>query len=90
LSELAHIVLNRARDPVVCLLLVILLFFLLIIPSSKNLVGPRHNRGPIPHRIAVFHEQRQMSFDAFLIGVFAYPAVCRDVPNQRLVYRVGI
>ncbi len=31
-----------------------------------------------------------MSFDAFLIGVFAYPAVCRDIPNQLLVYRVGI
>jgi len=31
-----------------------------------------------------------MSFDVFLIGVFAYPAVCRDIPNQLLVYRVGI
>jgi hypothetical protein len=31
-----------------------------------------------------------MSFDAFLIGVFAYPAVCRDIPNQLLAYRVGI
>lgn len=59
-------------------------------PVVENLVGPRHNRGPFPHHIAVFHEQRQMSFDAFLIGVFAYPAVCRDIPNQLLVYRVGI
>ncbi|GAA5543615.1 hypothetical protein [Brucella sp. NBRC 113783] len=90
MSEIAYIALNFSRDPMACLLLAILLSFLLIIPSSK--IWWVH--GTIAALFLTvslfFHEQRQMSFDAFLIGVFAYPAVCRDIPNQLLVYRVGI
>jgi len=90
LSEIAHIALNFARDPMACLLLAILLSFLLIIPSSKIWWVHGIIAALLLTTSLFFHEQRQMSFDAFLIGVFAYPAVCRDIPNQLLVYRVGI
>lgn len=90
MSEIAHIALNFARDPMACLLLAILLSFLLIIPSSKIWWVHGIIAALLLTTSLFFHEQRQMSFDAFLIGVFAYPAVCRDIPNQFLVYRVGI
>ncbi|RRD20799.1 hypothetical protein [Brucella pituitosa] len=90
MSEIAHIALNFARDPMACLLLAILLSFLLIIPSSKIWWVHGIIAALLLTTSLFFHEQRQMSFDAFLIGVFAYPAVCRDIPNQLLVYRVGI
>ncbi len=90
MSEIAYIALSFARDPMACLLLAILLSFLLIIASSK-IWWVHGTLAALFLTVSLFfHEQRQMSFDAFLIGLFAYPAVCRDIPNQLLVYRVGI
>ncbi|MGP3713004.1 hypothetical protein ACS5UA_19500 [Brucella sp. RRSP16] len=82
MAEIAHIALNFARDPMACLLLAILLSFLLIIPSSKIWWVHGIIAALFLTISLFFHEQRQMSLDAFLIGVFAYPAVCRDIPNQ--------
>ncbi|MCX2698896.1 hypothetical protein [Ochrobactrum chromiisoli] len=90
MAEIAHIALNFARDPMACLLLAIVLLFSLIILSLKIWLVHGTIEALFLTVSLFFHEQRQMSFDAFLIGVSACPAVCHDIPNQLLVYRVGI
>jgi hypothetical protein len=33
---------------------------------------------------------RHLAFDSYLVGFFAFAAVCRDIPNRPWLYRVGI
>jgi len=38
----------------------------------------------------IFLEKRHLALDSFLVGIFAFPPLCRDIPNQPLLFRIGI
>ena len=42
------------------------------------------------HSVAGLPRQAHLSFDSYLVGLFAFAAVSRDIPNQPLLYRIGI
>nr|WP_234942437.1 hypothetical protein [Sinorhizobium medicae] len=38
----------------------------------------------------LFLDQRHLALDSFLVGLFAFPQLCRDIPNQPMLFRSGI
>ena len=38
----------------------------------------------------LFLDQRHLALDSFLVGLFAFPPLCRDIPNQPMLFRIGI
>lgn len=38
----------------------------------------------------LFFDRRHLALDSFLVGLFAFPSLCRDIPNQRMLFRIGI
>ncbi|WP_370007055.1 hypothetical protein [Sinorhizobium fredii] len=38
----------------------------------------------------LFLDQHRLALDSFLVGLFAFPPLCRDIPNQPLLFRIGI
>jgi ATP/ADP translocase len=38
----------------------------------------------------LFLDQRHLELDSFLVGHFAFPPLCRDIPNQPMLFRIGI
>jgi hypothetical protein len=90
LPDLAHIANSIATDPLAGLLLAIPFSLALIIPCER--VWWIH--APVALAFLgvslVSHEPRHLAFDSYLIGFFAFAAVCRDIPNRPLLYRVGI
>lgn len=38
----------------------------------------------------LFLDQHHLALDSFLVGLFAFPPLCRDIPNQPLLFRIGI
>lgn len=71
---------------------------LLAIPLSIALIIPAQKLWWIHAPLAIsllilslaFHDKRHLSFDSYLVGLFAFAAVSRDIPNQSLLYRIGI
>jgi hypothetical protein len=90
LPDFAHIASSFATDPLAGLLLAIPLSFALLTLSAK--LWWVH--GPLAALLLVasilLHDQRHLAFDSFLVGLFAFPPLCRDIPNKLLLYRVGI
>lgn len=37
----------------------------------------------------LFLDQRHLALDSFLVGLFAFPPLCRDVLNQPMLFRIG-
>ncbi|WP_341858092.1 hypothetical protein [Sinorhizobium medicae] len=37
----------------------------------------------------LFLDQRHLALDSFLVGLFAFPQLCRDIPNQPMLFRAG-
>lgn len=90
MPDLAHIATSLATDPLAGLLLAIPLSIVLVIPAQK--LWWIH--APLAICLLIlslgFHEKRHLSFDSYLVGLFAFAAVSRDIPNQPLLYRIGI
>lgn len=90
MPDLAHIATSLATDPLAGLLLAIPLSIALIIPAQK--LWWIH--APLAISLLIlslaFHDERHLSFDSYLVGLFAFAAVSRDIPNQPLLYRIGI
>ncbi len=90
MPDLAHIATSLATDPLAGLLLAIPLSIALIIPAQK--LWWIH--APLAISLLIlslaFHDKRHLSFDSYLVGLFAFAAVSRDIPNQPLLYRIGI
>lgn len=38
----------------------------------------------------LFLDRRHLALDSFLLGLFAFPPLCRDIPNQPMLFRIGI
>lgn len=38
----------------------------------------------------LFLDRRHLALDSFLVGLFAFPPLCRDIPIQPLLFRIGI
>ncbi|WGI76156.1 hypothetical protein QC756_19120 (plasmid) [Sinorhizobium meliloti] len=38
----------------------------------------------------LFLDRRHLALDSFLVGLFAFPPLCRDIPNQPMLFRIGI
>lgn len=90
MPDLAHIATSLATDPLAGLLLAIPLSIALIIPAQK--LWWIH--APLAISLLIlslaFHDKRHLSFDSYLVGLFAFAAVSRDILNQPLLYRIGI
>lgn len=37
----------------------------------------------------LFLDQRHLALDNFLVGLCAFPPLCRDIPNQPMLFRIG-
>lgn len=90
MPDLAHIGASFATDPLAGLLLAIPLSIVLIIPAQKLwwIHAPLATLLLILSLIA--QDKRHLSFDSYLVGIFAFAAVSRDIPNQPLLYRIGV
>ncbi|RWC82907.1 hypothetical protein EN858_29860 [Mesorhizobium sp. M4B.F.Ca.ET.215.01.1.1] len=90
MPDFAHIANSIANDPLASLLLAIPISFALIVLSSR--IWWVH--GPFAVLLLavsiLFQSQRNLAFDSFLVGLFAFPPLCRDIPNQPLLFRIGI
>lgn len=90
MPDFAHIANSFATDPVASLLLAMPLSFALIIPSAR--IWWIH--GPLAALFLTaslfLSNQRNLAFDSYLVALFAFPAICRDIPNQPMLYRIGI
>jgi hypothetical protein len=90
LPDFAHIANSFATDPLASLLLAIPLSFALIVVSEK--IWWVH--APLSAALLIvsilFLDQRHLALDCFLVGLFAFPPLCRDIPNQPLLFRIGI
>lgn len=90
MPDFAHIAISFANDSFASLLLAIPLSFALIIFSAK--IWWVH--APLAVLILIvsifFHDQRHLALDSFLVGLFAFPPLCRDIPNRPLLFRIGI
>ncbi|RWL75795.1 MAG: hypothetical protein EOR69_31570 [Mesorhizobium sp.] len=88
--DFAHIANSFANDPLASLLLAVPISFALIVLSSR--IWWVH--GPFAFLLLsvsiLYHSQRHLAFDSFLVGLFAFPPLCRDIPNQPLLFRIGI
>jgi hypothetical protein len=90
LPDIAHIATSLATDALVGLLLAIPFSIVLTIPVQKRWwIHP-----PLAIFLLIlsvtFHDKRHRSFDSYLVGLFTSAAVSRDIPNQPLLYRIGI
>ncbi|TIO28613.1 hypothetical protein, partial [Mesorhizobium sp.] len=89
MPDFAHIATSFANDPLASLLLAIPLSFALIVFSAK--IWWIH--GPLAVLLLTasifFHDQRHLALDSFLVGLFAFPPLCRDIPNLPLLFRIG-
>ena len=90
MPDLPHIAESIATDPLAGFLLAIPFSFLLIIPCER--VWWIHAPFALAFLVVslVYHEPRHLAFDSYMVGFFAFAAVCRDIPNRPLLYRVGI
>ncbi|MBD9524492.1 hypothetical protein IB262_31905 [Ensifer sp. ENS02] len=90
MPDFAHIANSFATDPLASLLLAIPLSFALIVVSEK--IWWVH--APLAAALLIvsilFLDQRHLALDCFLVGLFAFPPLCRDIPNQPLLFRIGI
>ncbi|XOK15629.1 hypothetical protein ACI6PO_27735 (plasmid) [Agrobacterium tumefaciens] len=90
MPDFAHIANSFATDPLASLLLAIPLSFALIIVSEKIWwVHALLAAGLLIVSILLF-DQRHLALDCFLVGLSAFPPLCRDIPNQPLLFRIGI
>lgn len=82
MPDLAHIATSLVTDPLAGLLLAIPLSIALIIPAQK--LWWIH--APLAISLLIlslaFHDKRHLSFDSYLVGLFAFAAVSRDIPNS--------
>lgn len=90
MPDLAYIANSIATDPLAGLLLAIPFSLALIIPCER--VWWIHAPVALVFLIVslFYHEPRHLAFDSYLVGFFAFAAVCRDIPNRPLLFRVGI
>lgn len=90
MPSVAHIANSFATDPLASLLLAIPLSFALIVASER--IWWIH--APLAAALLIvsifFLNQRHLSLDCFLVGLFAFPPLCRDIPNQPLLFRIGV
>lgn len=90
MSDFAHIANSFATDPLASLLLAIPLSFALIVVSEKNWWV----HAPLAAALLIVSilclDQRHLALDCFLVSLFAIPPLCRDIPNQPLLFRIGI
>ncbi|WP_104668209.1 hypothetical protein [Ensifer adhaerens] len=90
MPDFARIANAFATDPLASLLLAIPLSFALIVVSEK--IWWVH--APLAAALLIvsilFLDQRHLALDCFLVGLFAFPPLCRDIPNQPLLFRIGI
>ncbi|VTZ59922.1 hypothetical protein EMEDMD4_1280109 [Sinorhizobium medicae] len=38
----------------------------------------------------LFLDRRHLALDSFLVGLFAFPPLCRDIPNQPMLFRISL
>ncbi|MDX0561961.1 hypothetical protein GOD17_27615 [Sinorhizobium medicae] len=90
MPDFAHIASSFATDPLASLMLAIPLSFALIVVSER--IWWVH--GPLALVLLIlsilFLDQRHLALDSFLVGLFAFPPLCRDIPNQPMLFRIGI
>lgn len=90
MPDFAHIASSFATDPLASLMLAIPLSFALIVVSER--IWWVH--GPLALLLLIvsilFLDQRHLALDSFLVGLFAFPPLCRDIPNQPMLFRIGI
>ncbi len=86
MPDLAHIATSLATDPLAGLLLAIAL----IIPAQRLWWIHALLAAFLLILSLAFHDKRHLSFDSYLVGLLAFAAVSRDIPNQPLLYRIGI
>ena len=90
MPDFAHIAKSFAIDPLAGLQLAIPLSFVLILPAQR-IWWVHAPLAAILFIASLFtQDERHLAFDSFLVGLVAFAALCRDIPNQTLVYRVGI
>ncbi|MGH0264806.1 hypothetical protein NKY45_25630 [Sinorhizobium meliloti] len=89
MPDFAHIASSFATDPLASLMLAIPLSFALIVVSER--IWWVH--GPFALALLIvsilFLDQRHLALDSFLVGLFAVPPLCRDIPNQPTLFRIG-
>lgn len=90
MPDLAHIANSLATDPLAGLLLAISLSIALIIPAQRLWWIHALLAAFLLILSLAFHDKRHLSFDSYLVGLLAFAAVSRDIPNQPLLYRIGI
>lgn len=90
MPDLAHIATSLATDPLAGLLLAISLSIALIIPAQRLWWIHALLAAFLLILSLAFHDKRHLSFDSYLVGLLAFAAVSRDIPNQPLLYRIGI
>ncbi|MDW9776194.1 hypothetical protein GOA89_31030 [Sinorhizobium meliloti] len=90
MPDFARIASSFATDPLASLMLAIPLSFALIVVSER--IWWVH--GPFALVLLIlsilFFDRRHLALDSFLVGLFAFPSLCRDIPNQRMLFRIGI
>ncbi|MDX0574677.1 hypothetical protein GOD68_31495 [Sinorhizobium medicae] len=90
MPDFAHIASSFATDPLASLMLAIPLSFALIVFSER--IWWVH--GPFALALLIlsilFLDRRHLALDSFLVGLFAFPPLCRDIPNQPMLFRIGI
>ncbi|WP_234893757.1 hypothetical protein [Sinorhizobium meliloti] len=90
MPDFAHIASSFATDPLASLMLAIPLSFALIVVSER--IWWVH--GPFALVLLIvsilFLDRRHLALDSFLVGLFAFPPLCRDIPNQPMLFRIGI
>lgn len=90
MPDFAHIASSFATDPLASLMLAIPLSFALIVVSER--IWWVH--GPLALVLLILSilclDQRHLALDSFLVGLFAFPPLCRDIPNQPMLFRIGI
>ncbi|BCH62693.1 hypothetical protein RvVAT039_pl12600 (plasmid) [Agrobacterium vitis] len=90
MPDIAHIATSFAIDPMAALLVAIPLSLALIVPCER--LWSIHAPCALVLLVvsALFQAERHLALDSYLVGFFAFAAVCRDIPNRPLLYRVGI
>lgn len=82
MPDLAHIATSLATDPLAGLLLAISLSIALIILAQRLWWIHALLAAFLLILSLAFHDKRHLSFDSYLVGLFAFAAVSRDIPNQ--------
>uniref|UniRef100_A0A7C1NVR1 Uncharacterized protein n=1 Tax=Agrobacterium albertimagni TaxID=147266 RepID=A0A7C1NVR1_9HYPH len=90
MPDFAHIATSLATDPLAGLLLAIPLSIALVIPAQKLWWIHALIAAFLLILSLAFHDKRHLSFDSYLVGLFAFAAVSRDISHQPLLYHIGI